>query len=71
MPDHVNAVIDVLHAPDTPEPVKQWLRDSIAVATNHLFLGMAGFSIAVFAVLFITPRRFPECEPADNNRRPA
>ncbi len=71
MPAHVNAVIDVLHAPTTPEPAKDWLRAAIGAATDHLFLGMAGFSIVVFAILFMAPRRFPEHEPAGGERRPA
>ena len=44
---------------------------AIGAATDHLFLGMAGFSIVVFAILFMAPRRFPEHEPAGGERRPA
>lgn len=57
MPDEVNAVLAVLLAPATPEPARDWLRGTIAMATDRLYLGMTGFSILVFVLLFIVPRR--------------
>ncbi len=64
LPDRVDTVLDALHAPTTPEAAKDWLRAAIGAATDHLFIGMAGFSVVVFAILFMAPRRFPEHRPA-------
>ena len=64
LPDRVDAVIDALHAPATPEPARDWLRAAIGAATDHLFIGMAAFSVVVLAILFMAPRRFPEHRPA-------
>lgn len=59
MPSNVNSVIDVLHDANTPESVRAWLRDSIGIATDHLFWGMTALSVFVLLVLFIAPRQFP------------
>lgn len=59
MPTSVNAVIDALHGATTSEPARDWLRASIDLATDRLFLGMAGISVLVFLILFIAPRHFP------------
>ncbi|MBW7921473.1 MAG: MFS transporter [Rubellimicrobium sp.] len=59
MPGNVNAVIDVLHGAATSEGARDWLRASIDLANDRLFLGMALLSVLVFLALFIAPRRFP------------
>ncbi len=58
MPGSVNAVIDVLHGAETSDGARDWLRASIDLANDRLFLGMAGLSVLVFLVLFIMPRHF-------------
>lgn len=71
MPDNVNAVIDVLQGAATSEPARHWLRASIDLANDRLFLGMALLSVMVFATLFIAPRHFPIHEDEAADARPA
>jgi hypothetical protein len=60
LPDSVDDVIAALHGAGTGASAGAYLRESIDLATRHLFLGMAVISALVFLVLLVVPRHFPE-----------
>jgi hypothetical protein len=59
LPPNVNDVIGALHSADTGAAAQTYLRDSIDLATRHLFLGMAVIGAVVLLVIFVAPRDFP------------
>jgi len=59
LPPNVNDVIGALHNAHTGAAAQTYLRDSIDLATRHLFLGMAVIGAVVLLVIFVAPRDFP------------
>jgi EmrB/QacA subfamily drug resistance transporter len=59
LPANVNDVIGALHDMGTASAAGAYLRDSIDLATRHLFFGMAVIGVLVLLVVFVIPRDFP------------
>ena len=64
LPAHVNDVIEVLHSGTAGAAVDAYLREAIALATRHLFAGMAVIAVLMLLVLCVVPRRFPVVDQA-------
>jgi hypothetical protein len=59
LPTNVNDIIGALHNPATGAAAEAYLRDTISLATRHLFVGMAVIGVLVLCLLLVVPRRFP------------
>lgn len=59
LPRDVNGVIEALHSTHAASEPATYLRDTIALATHDLYLGMAVIAALVIAVLLVAPRHFP------------
>ncbi len=59
LPTNVNDIIGALHDAATGPAAETYLRDTIALATRHLFMGMAAIGVLVLCLLLVVPRRFP------------
>lgn len=66
LPGGVDKVIDALHAGGSDAAT--YLRDSIALATRHLFVGMSVMALAMVAVVLAIPRHFRAPEAAADTR---
>ena len=58
LPADVDDVIGVLHAGQAGPKADAYLRATISLATQHLFVGMAGVAVLMVLVLMTVPRRF-------------
>lgn len=65
LPGKVDEVIEVLHG-GAGAAADAYLRESIALATRHLFAGMAVIAVAILVVLCTVPRRFPVAAPGSD-----
>lgn len=68
LPGEVNDVISALDRTGTAPAAQDYLKQSIEIATRHLFLGMAVVSVLVILVLLIAPRQFPIIETPETAR---
>jgi hypothetical protein len=59
LPDNVNDVIGALHDTGIAASTAAYLRDTIDLATRHLFVGMAVISVLTLLVLLAVPQHFP------------
>ena len=59
LPRDVNKVIDALQTAPATSPMAAYLRDSIGLAMDALYLGTASIAMLMLIVLLIAPRRFP------------
>ncbi|WP_415183876.1 MDR family MFS transporter [Phaeovulum sp.] len=59
LPPDVNGVIAALHSAHAQSGTASYLRDTIALATHDLYLGMAAIAVLMIAVLMVAPRHFP------------
>jgi hypothetical protein len=62
LPNNVNDVIGALHHAGAAAAAQAYLRQTIDLATRHLFMGMAVIGALVLVVLLIVPRHFPVLE---------
>jgi EmrB/QacA subfamily drug resistance transporter len=58
LPHTINHILNVLHSGHVSAAAEEWLRGSIALATRHLFFGMAVIALAMLLVLIAVPKRF-------------
>ncbi len=58
LPRDINAMIGALYHRQASEATVQYLRQSIYAATHQIYVGIAVFAIAMFAIVWLTPRRF-------------
>lgn len=58
LPHDVNGVIGALHNPQTGAGAVAYLRETIDLATRHLFVGMTVLALLILVALFIVPRHF-------------
>lgn len=59
VPRRIDAGIEALRAPGIDPAVQAWLRDSIDLATRHVFAAMVLPALGILLVLLFVPRRFP------------
>jgi MFS family permease len=59
VPQSINDIISALHNAKIGIAAETYVRQSIDLATRHLFLGMAMIGMLIFLVLFVVPRHFP------------
>jgi EmrB/QacA subfamily drug resistance transporter len=59
LPRNVNDVLGALHDAGTGAAAVAYLRDTIDLATRHLFVGMAVIGVLVLCLLLVVPRHFP------------
>lgn len=59
LPGSVDNLLHALQDPATETAMATYLRDAVAVATDHLYIGMAAGAVVILLLLFIAPRRFP------------
>ncbi|WP_322867136.1 MDR family MFS transporter [Aquicoccus sp. G2-2] len=59
LPHNINDVIATLHTTPATSQAAAYLRDTIALATHDLYLGMAAIAVLIFAILLAAPRHFP------------
>lgn len=59
LPFHVDAVIGTLHAGHLPVAAEHYLRETLRLATRHVYLGMTLIALATLVAVLVTPRRFP------------
>lgn len=59
LPQNLNNVIDVLHSSPMMSPTAIYLRDTIGLATQALYLGTAVIAALMILVVLIAPRQFP------------
>lgn len=65
LPRRVDEVIDVLQSARADVGAEAYLRETISMATQHLFVGMAVIAVLVVLVLLAMPRRFPLIHPPE------
>ncbi|MER7462996.1 MFS transporter [Streptomyces sp. NPDC097981] len=69
LPDHLDGVSKALDRPGLlPQAAADYLREAVAAAVNHIFLGATAAAVAsLLVLLFVAPRRFPilEEQPRD------
>ncbi len=71
LPRHVDSVIDALHGAYLSMPAQQYLRDAIAGATEHVYLGLSVIAVCTLVVLLVAPRHFPLVDEAPPTRADA
>ncbi|MFE2143257.1 MFS transporter [Streptomyces sp. NPDC059456] len=64
LPDHLDGVSEALDRPELlPRAAADYLRESVAAAVDHIFLGATAAAVAALLVLLlVAPRRFPILE---------
>lgn len=62
LPSTTQNIMEVLHNPLLSENAKSFLREAISNAMNHLYWGLAFFTIVIFLCLYRVPHRDPNKE---------
>jgi len=60
LPHRIDAVIGALHGGHLRGAADDYLRHAMYIATSHLYVGMVIASLCTLAVVWLTPRHFPQ-----------
>ena len=60
VPRDINKVIDTLQRATLPAGARQYLRETIGIATSHLYVAGVVVAVLLLLAVLVTPRRFSE-----------
>ncbi len=66
LPQNLNEIIRALRNPSLGHAAAGFLRHAIYIATHHIYVGVAIFSVLTLAFVLLAPRRFPLVDKVDD-----